>query len=121
MEINILNFIFFLIGVFEIVSNLNYLIKKNGISSARKQHKEIPPDVSDRQMRIKVICMLGTGVLAFIIALNKIVFTLPNFISIIILIVVAIYGWVEAFYYRYSQTYVFATFTTILFLIYLLF
>lgn len=42
-------------GAMEVLTNFRYLIRKNGIELARKQHQELPKDISDRQMKAVTI------------------------------------------------------------------
>lgn len=93
-------------GTGQIIANVTYLIKKNGIDLARKQHQELPEDVSDKKMKIKVICMLIVGVMFFIVA--SISYILHSYFNDVIfdsLIIFSIYAVVEALYYKYWKTF----------------
>lgn len=52
-------------GVMEIITNTTYLISKNGLGLARKQHGEMPQDISDKKIVLKVLCMLIFGTAFF--------------------------------------------------------
>lgn len=107
--------LFLAFGTGEIIANLNYLIKKNGIDLARRQHQELPANASDKQMRIKVICMLSAGIMFFIESLiSYITRSYSGVIIIGSLIAVAIYACVEALYYKYWKTAGFAIVSMIL-------
>lgn len=43
------------------LTNLRYLIRENGIELARKQHQELPKDITHKQMKVKVILMFVFG------------------------------------------------------------
>lgn len=104
-------------GVTEIITNLSYLIKGNGLDFARKQHGELPPNTSNKKIKLKVICMLFFGIIFFITSLTS--YILHKYIPIMILIpsiLFSIYGIIEALYYRYWKTFGFA-FVTILIMI----
>lgn len=104
-------------GTTEIITNSSYLIKSNGLDLARKQHGELPPKISYKKIKIKVFCMLVSGIMFFITSLTT--YILHKYIPIIILIpsiLFCLYGTIEALYYRYWKTFGFA-FVTILVLI----
>lgn len=50
-------------GAMQTISNATYLMKRNGLMLARRQHKELPADITDGQMKVKVVCMLFFGLL----------------------------------------------------------
>lgn len=96
-------------GFFESVMNLFYLIRKDGIMKARKQHKELPEAVSDVQMTVKVICMLISGMLFFTTGILSYIFhTYFQSIFVITAGIFVMYAVAEACYYRYWKTYGFA-------------
>lgn len=109
-------------GTGQIIANVTYLVKKNGIDLARKQHQELPEDVSDKKMKIKVICMLIAGVMFFIVA--SISYIRHSYFNTIIfgsLIIFSIYAVVEALYYKYWKTFGFAIVSLILLGAYMIF
>ncbi|MHB8063273.1 MAG: hypothetical protein ACYDG2_11670 [Ruminiclostridium sp.] len=103
------------LGSLETITNLNYLINKNGINLARKQHKEIPRNISDKKMKIKVICMLLMGIAFFGVSLST--YLSHNYFKnsiIITTVIFSVYGVSEALYYRYRNTFGFAALTIII-------
>jgi hypothetical protein len=107
------------LGVSELLLNGSYLVKRNGLSLARKQHGELPPNLPDYKMRVKVIMMLFFGFLFTIASLSS--YFLHAYVKtpiVISMFLFMIYGVIEAFYYRYWKTTGFALVTVIAFLIY---
>jgi len=104
-------------GMTEIISNISYLAKKNGLELARKQHGELPPNLPSGKIKSKVIFMLLIGIIFFVAALSS--FILHKYIAAVILIpsiLFCLYAIIEALYYKYWKTFGFA-FVTILLLI----
>ncbi|MET1247753.1 hypothetical protein ABWW58_03075 [Sporolactobacillus sp. STCC-11] len=101
--------------------NGSYLVKRNGLSLARKQHGELPSYLPDRNIRVKVVVMGAFGLVFAIVSLSLYFFhtyvKLPIVISMFLFM---IYGIGEAFYYKYWKTTGFAIVTVLAFLIYLL-
>ncbi len=113
--------LFLAFGAGEIITNIQYLVKKNGISLARKQHQELPHNSTDKEMIIKVICMLLVGVMFFVVALiSYVTHRYFDLIMLSSLIIFSMYGIGEAVYYRYWKTVGFALSTIVLLGIYLL-
>jgi hypothetical protein len=113
----ILKAFFLTLGATEIISNLIYLTRKNGLELARKQHGEVPSNISDKEIKIKVICMLLSGIALFGSSLFCYIF--HKYLHNIILTASTlffIYAIIEAFYYKYWKTFGF-TFLTIIILI----
>lgn len=54
--------IFYIFGLFELITNIMYLAKDGGIRKAYGQHREIPSEVTEQRMKIKVITMLFVGI-----------------------------------------------------------
>jgi hypothetical protein len=103
------------LGSLQIITNLINLTKKNGINLARKQHQEIPKNLSDKKMRIKLVCMLLTVIAFFVVSLST--YLSHNYFKkgiIITTIIFSIYGISEALYYRYRNTFGFAALTIII-------
>lgn len=97
---------FVALGVFEITSNLTYLTKADGIEKARNQHQEIPSDVSDQQMKQKVIDMFVSGILFLAVGLfSYITHEFQACASCIVLTLFSVYALSEALYYRYIRTF----------------
>lgn len=58
----VVSIIFYIFGLFELITNTVYLLKKDGIRQAYGQHREIPAWVSCDRMKVKVITMLVVGI-----------------------------------------------------------
>lgn len=102
-------------GTTELITNGRYLVNDNGLYLARKQHGELPKDISDNKIRIKVICMLISGCAFFIVGL--LCFLLHSYLGNAIRVVTtlfSLYAIVEASYYRYWKTAGFAAVTVVL-------
>lgn len=91
-----------LLGVFEIASNLFHLLRgskeKIGLS-AKRQHQELPLDLDYRHFFVKAWIMFifgllftASGLLAYTTAKNEFLFPA--------LVLFAVYGLAQAFYYR---------------------
>lgn len=109
MPILIVTMLFLLFGLIETVANLYYLIGKRGVELARRQHRELPADVSDRRMKIKIWTMLALGLL-FLgggIYACAAVYMVPA-IMMGILMLFTVYMLAEALYYRQMIGLVFA-------------
>lgn len=103
------------LGVSEIITNLTYLLKNNGLELARKQHGELPQNISNKKIKIKVICMLSFGFILFLSSLLcYILHTYLHDIILIALVLFSLYGIIEATYYKYWKTFGFALLTVIL-------
>ena len=107
-------------GAGQIITNVQYLIKKNGITLARKQHQELPHNATDKEMMIKVACMLFVGIMFFVVALIS--YVTRRYFDLVMLsslIIFSMYGIGEAVYYRYWKTVGFAAVTIVLLGIYI--
>lgn len=94
------------LGAFEIFSNLTYLISSDGIDKARHQHQEIPANVTDIQMKRKVIAMFIAGCLFLTAGLySYITHGFQQYASYAVLILFSAYALAEALYYRYIRTF----------------
>jgi hypothetical protein len=114
----ILRALFLTLGATEIITNLVYITRENGLELARKQHGELPVNISDNKIMIKVICMLFSGLALF--GSSLLCYILHKYLHNIILmtsILFSLYGIAEALYYRYWKTTGFA-FVTILILVF---
>ncbi|MDP4095174.1 MAG: hypothetical protein Q8920_17705 [Bacillota bacterium] len=103
------------LGAFEVLSNLNFILRKNGLQLARKQHQELPKNISDKKMLTKVVLMLLFGAAFFSVSLIS--YITHGFITnafLCVLILFCAYGVCEAVYYRYWRTFGFASLTVIL-------
>lgn len=102
-------------GTGQIIANASYLLKKNGINLARRQHQELPNYASDKMMKIKVTCMFLAGVMFFMV--SSISYIFHSYFSLAILgslILFSIYAISEAIYYKYWKTTGFAMVSVIL-------
>lgn len=98
--------IFVALGAMELFTNSKYLFQKDGIQNARKQHREIPASVTDQQMKRKVVMMFLFGGLFLIAGLTSYIQHNINYnFSLIVLAAFFIYAMIEAFYYRYRNTF----------------
>lgn len=108
-------------GAFESFTNLSYLTKINGIQLARKQHKELPEIVSDRQMKAKVTAMFLFGLVFLINGLYSYYMHAVNLLSFTVnLSFFCIYAFLESLYYRYWKTFGFFLLSTVLLIVFLL-
>lgn len=90
-------------------------MKPKGLDLARNQHGELPPKLPCKNIKLKVICMLISGIIFFLTALSS--YIIHKYIPIIFLIpsiLFCLYGIVEALYYRYWKTFGFASVTIII-------
>ncbi len=105
------------LGCFEIVTNLTYLTITGGIDKARKQHGELPAGISDKNIKVKVVCMLIFGTALFATALSSyILHSYTGKALLITTILFSVYGIIEALYYKYWKTFGFAGVTIALLL-----
>lgn len=93
-------------GAMQTIQNLTYLLKENGLESARKQHRELPDNITEKQIRAKVICMCLFGILFLATGLFS-YFTRSYYELSFILVLVAyvLYALIEAVYYRFWKTF----------------
>lgn len=112
--------IFVTLGTTEVITNLIYLMKKDGLKLAKKQHGELPPNITEKQLFIKVILMAMFGILFFISGIYfYIIKTFSHSIAFTILLLFSIYAILEAIYYRYWKTTGFCIVAVTLFLVYI--
>lgn len=112
---------FVALGSMEVLTNLRFLLKNNGIQLARKQHQEIPAGVSTKQMRMKVLMMFSFGAAFLIIGLYSYfsrTFPLPMYL--VSLGLFSMYAISEAIYYKYLKTMGFALISILIFLLLIL-
>jgi hypothetical protein len=103
------------LGAAEIITNTTYLMKENGLDLAKKQHGELPTNIGYEKIKIKVICMLLSGIVLFGVSLSTYIFHRYNKnIVVDALIAYSLYGITEALYYRYWKTFGFASVTILL-------
>lgn len=107
---------FVALGSMQILTNLIFLLKSNGVQLARKQHQEVPANISAKQMRIKILFMLSFGIVFITIGLYSYInrqFPLPMYLLSLGLF--SLYAILEAFYYKYWKTVGFALISILLF------
>lgn len=108
-------------GAMQTISNLTYLLKKNGIDIAKKQHKELPDTASPKQLKTKVICMLLFGILFLATGLISSFTRSFNSLSFaVVLGMYALYALVEAVYYKFWRTVGAFVISSILFIIFVI-
>lgn len=109
------------LGAFEVITNSIFLLKNEGLTLARKQHQELPKDISDNKIRLKVVLMLLFGMAFFIVSfLSYILCKDMHLATTLIVLLFSIYGLIEATFYKYWKTWGFAA-TTIILLVLALF
>ncbi len=119
-KIEIYRAFFVAFGFMELCCNLRYLYDKNGLESARKQHRELPPEISDKKIRVKTILMLLWGSTFFLIGLLSYILHQPLYsLYIVCMFVFAIYACIEAIYYKYRNTIGFAIASIVLLIVYI--
>ena len=105
------------LGCTEIITNLTHLVKKGGLKNTRKQHGELPAGISDKNIKVKVVCMLIVGTALFTTALSSyILHSYTGKAILIASILFSVYGIIEALYYKYWKTFGFAGVTIALLL-----
>lgn len=119
MKIELYRILFILLGTIQVLANLVYLSMKNGLSYARKQHQELPQNLSDHQIKTKVVCMLVFGALFLLTGILSSILLKTEILFLIVLILFAIYALIEAIYYRYWRTYGFMVVSFILLILFL--
>lgn len=119
-KIEIYRAFFVAFGFTELCCNLMYLLKEKGLESARKQHRELPPEIPDSNIRIKTILMLFWGVIFLLVGLSAYILHQPlQNLFITCISVFAVYACIEAMYYRYRNTTGFAIISIILLIVYI--
>lgn len=93
-------------GAMQTISNLVYLFKSNGYELAKKQYRELPANITRKQLKVKIICMFSFGILFLSMGLfSYINSSYYEFCFIIALGAYALYALVEAIYYRIWRTF----------------
>lgn len=93
-------------GAMQTISNFTYLSKKSGLELAKKQHKELPDNTTNKQIKVKTICMFSFGILFLSTGLFS-YFTRSYYelSFIVVLGAYTIYALIEAVYYRFWRTF----------------
>ena len=100
---------FVVLGTSEVIANTKYLLQKDGLTKARKQHQELPKNATEKNMKVKVICMLIVGIMLLCVGLASYILHQPlKMCTIISLVLLTAYAIIEAFYYKYRNTFGFA-------------
>lgn len=108
-KLEIYRAIFVAFGAFETIMNVSFLLKKDGLTFAAKQHGEIPKWANKNQLRIKVIFMLLFGVLFLGVGLySYILHSIKQNSFITVLTIFSMYAVGEGIYYRYWKTFGFS-------------
>ncbi len=105
-------------GTMEILTNLTFLLQKNGLVSARKWHRELPPQIPDHNIRVKAVLMLLFGCIFFAVSLSS--YMVHKYMPVFYTIssgLFCIYAILEAFYYKYWKTFGFAAVSILLMVI----
>ena len=93
-------------GAMQTISNFIYLLKSNGLESAKKQHKELPDHTTNKQIKAKTICMFLFGILFLSTGLfSYLSHSYYEFGFIFTLGAYTLYTLVEAIYYRFWRTF----------------
>lgn len=58
------------LGTMEILTDLTFLIRENGLVSARKQHRELPPQIPDHKIQVMAVLMLLFGCVVYTSAVS---------------------------------------------------
>lgn len=111
--------LFIVFGLFEMITNTVYSLKVDGLVLAVKQHREVPPSATQKQMKVKVKIMLLVGILFFVTGImafiNPFLATMPMFI---VLALFSAYTLMEALYYKYALAFALAGLAGVLLVIY---
>ena len=92
-------------GAGQAFANLFYLIGKNGETHARKQHRELPDNATNRQVRMKMTGMFCFGILMLATGLASYLTRSYHEMSFVIVLgLFAMYIFAEAVYYKYRRT-----------------
>ncbi len=109
--LQVYGWILVIFGLFETITNTIYSTKADGIKLAAKQHREVPPTASEKQMAFKVKVMWVIGVTFVATGVMTLLGHTDMTLSVMyILGAFAVYTVAEALYYRYVLSYAFAVF-----------
>ena len=108
-------------GAIQTMSNLIYLLKKNGMEFAKKQHKELPDTATTKQLKAKAVCMLLFGMLFLATGLiSSLTGSFSKSSFTIVLGLYAVYALAEAVYYKFWRTVGAFILSGVLFLVFVL-
>ncbi len=106
------------LGAFEVITNSVFLLKNEGLTLARKQHQELPKDIADSKIRLKVVLMLLFGMAFFTVSFSSYILRKDmHLTTMLIVLLFSIYGLIEAMFYKYWKTWGFAVTTIVLLLL----
>jgi uncharacterized membrane-anchored protein len=102
----IIRAVFVAFGAMQTVSNATYLLKKNGFEFAKKQHKELPDNTTNKQIKVKTICMFSFGILFLATGLfSYFTRSYSGLGFIIVLSAYTLYALIEVIYYKFWRTF----------------
>jgi len=105
-KIEIVRAFFVAFGAFEVIANVSYLRKENGLVLARKQHRELPNSITDLQIKTKTICMFMFGcLLLFVGMFSYITHSYNELLFLGVLGLYMIYAFIEFVYYKFYRTF----------------
>lgn len=105
-KFEIIRAFFVAFGAMQTISNVTYLLKKSGLELAKKQHKELPDNITNKQLKVKTICMFSFGVL--FLAASLFPYLTRSYYELSFIIVLGaytLYALIEAVYYRFWRTF----------------
>ncbi|HAB9279726.1 hypothetical protein HQ697_08610 [Enterococcus faecium] len=116
--IELIRILFVVLGVLEAIPNFIYLLRKDGVELARKQHGELPKDTTRKQIRIKTVCMFLFGVSFLGTVLFSYATSTYHVLSFAIVMgAFSTYLAIEATYYKYWRIFVPFIISVILFFV----
>ncbi|MDH6364333.1 hypothetical protein M2139_001362 [Enterococcus sp. PF1-24] len=97
--------IFFMIfGASQIIYGLIYLLKKNGLTLAKKHYQFLLPNATDKQIKNKIYTILLTGIAFFILAIQAYFSQqFPVVLATLVLVLFVLSAAVDAFRYKRWQ------------------
>ncbi len=96
---------FIAFGAVQVITNSIYLIRKDGVNLAKKQHRELPDTATNKHYSAKIFYMLSFGILLFTTGLISSFHHFVYPISFtVVLGVYTLYALIEALYYRFWKT-----------------
>jgi len=105
-------------GAMQTISNFTYLLTKKGLELAKKQHRELPDNTTNKQIKVKTLCMFSFGILFFATGLFSYLTRSYYELSFnIVLGAYTLYALIEAVYYRFWRTFGAFIISAILFLV----
>lgn len=113
--------IFIIFGLFEMITNTIYSLKPNVLELAVKQHREVPPRATQKQMKIKIKIMLLVGLIFFVSGILACINpSLARIPMLVVLVLFSLYTFLEAVYYKYVVSFALMGLAVSLLVIYIL-